>query len=254
MRQCLLQSPVLKHHSCQKHRSGEHWYVPCTECSSTSTVSQKFHLYCVHCCPGLRASHDFVNATHNTARQQLSQKWDCHLWKTKHERKMRKSTAHSFQTVKPQFQNCDGLKASVFLDSNSSFRWLYTGHLGWNCLTFPLCLAIRQAWQRPHMPKRGRRKEFKQVLGKCSVSGSRMKSFVKNTLVYQSTPPLHRPQTAHPEVGEDKIQNVKQKVEPEHGEAWHLVMNSTRNWKEWNYQTIFQTQLLGGFIQSLGDI
>jgi hypothetical protein len=112
--QCLLQSPVLKHHSCQKHRSGEHWYVPCTECSSTSTVSQKFHLYCVHCCPGLRASHDFVNATHNTARQQLSQKWDCHLWKTKHERKMRKSTAHSFQTVKPQFQNCDGLKAVCF--------------------------------------------------------------------------------------------------------------------------------------------
>ena len=63
---------------------------------------------------------------------------------------------------------------------------------GLELFNIPLCLAIRQAWQRPHMPKRGRRKEFKQVLGKCSVSGSRMKSFVRNTLVYQSTLPLHR--------------------------------------------------------------
>ena len=111
--QCLLQVPLVEHQSCTS-KPYHTWRIPCTECSSTSTVSQKFHLYCVHCCTGLRASHDFVNATHNTARQQLSQKWDCHLWKTKHERKMRKSTAHSFQTVKPQFQNCDGLKAVCF--------------------------------------------------------------------------------------------------------------------------------------------
>ena len=99
--QCLLQVPLVEHQSCTS-KPYHTWRIPCTECSSTSTMSQKFHLYCVHCCTGLRASHDFVNATHNTARQQLSQKWDCHLWKTKHERKIRKSTAHSFQTVKPQ--------------------------------------------------------------------------------------------------------------------------------------------------------
>ena len=46
---------------------------------------------------------------------------------------------------------------------------------------------------------------------------------------------------------EDKIQNVKQKVEPEHGGAWHLVMISTRNWKEWNYQTIIRTWYLETF-------
>ena len=110
--QCLLQVPLVEHQSCTSKRHNT-WRIPCTECSSTSTVSQKFHLYCVHCCPGLRASQDFDNATHNTARQP-SQKWDCHLWKTKHERKMRKSTAHSFQTVKPQFQNCDGSKEVFF--------------------------------------------------------------------------------------------------------------------------------------------
>ena len=37
-----------------------------------------------------------------------------HLWKTKKEKQLRKSTIHSFQTVKPQFQNCDGSKAVRF--------------------------------------------------------------------------------------------------------------------------------------------
>ena len=113
-----------------------------------------------------------------------------HLWKTKKERKLRKSTIHSFQTMKPQFQNCDGAKAVCFWIQIQVFGH-YAQAFG-VAFTIPLCFLIRQAWQRPQMPKRGRRKEFKQVLGKCSVFGSRMKSFVKTTLVYQSTPPLHR--------------------------------------------------------------
>ena len=63
---------------------------------------------------------------------------------------------------------------------------------GLELFNIPLCLAITQAWQRPQMPKRGRQIEFKQVLGKCLVFGSHMNSCVKNTLVYQSTFPLHR--------------------------------------------------------------
>ena len=95
---------------------------------------------------------------------------------------------HSFKTVMVQRKCVSGFKFKFSLIIHRSF--------GLELFNIPLCLAIRQAWQRPQMPKIGRRKEFKQVLGKCSVFG-RMKSFVKNTLVFQHS---HSAQTAHPEV------------------------------------------------------
>ena len=79
-----------------------------------------------------------------------------HLWKTENERKLRKSTIQSFQTLKPQFQNCDGVKAVCF--------WIQIQVFGHYAQAFrvdfniPLCLLSRQAWQRPEMPKQGRRK------------------------------------------------------------------------------------------------
>jgi hypothetical protein len=86
-----------------------------------------------------------------------------HLWRTENKRKLRKSTIQSFQTLKPQFQNYDGVKAVCF--------WIQIQVFGHYAPAFrvdfniPLCLLSRQAWQRPQMPKRGRRKEFKQNFG-----------------------------------------------------------------------------------------
>ena len=151
-----------------------------------------------------------------------------HLWKTKKERKLRKSTIHSFQTVKPQFQNGDGSKAVRF--------WIQIQVFGdyaqaWH-FYIPLCLLSRQAWQRPQMPiKRGRQKEFKQVLGKCLVFGSRMNSCVKNTLVYQSTLPLHRLKLPIP--------RLKRQATECQAEGW------TRAWRGMTFGHEFNQKLEG---------
>ena len=71
------------------------------------------------------------------------------------------------------------IQIQIFGDNTSPlWGWDYVGvfTLGWDhvgvihwsfgvaFLSMPLCLVIRQAWQRPQMPKQGGQKEFKQVL------------------------------------------------------------------------------------------
>ena len=131
--------------------------------------------------------------------------------------------------MKPQFQNCDGAKAVCFWIQIQVFGH-YAQAFG-VAFTIPLCFLIRQAWQRPQMPKRGRRKEFKQVLGKCSVFGSRMKSFVKTTLVYQSTLPLHRLKLPIP--------RLRRQATECQAEAW------TRAWRGMTFGHEFNQKLEG---------
>ena len=89
---------------------------------------------------------------------------------------------HSFKTVMVQRQCVSvvfWIQIQIFGDNTSPlWGWDYVGvfTLGWDhvgvihwsfgvaFLSMPLCLVIRQAWQRPQMPKQGGQKEFKQVL------------------------------------------------------------------------------------------
>ena len=79
--------------------------------------------------------------------------------------------------------------------------------------------------------KRGRQKEFKQVLGKCLVFGSRMNSCVKNTLVYQSTLPLHRLKLPIP--------RLKRQATECQAEGW------TRAWRGMTFGHEFNQKLEG---------
>ena len=170
----------------------------------------------------------------------LSQKWDCQ-WRIQKarfptcERLKKKENCenplftvsrlwnHSFKTVMVQRQCVSGFKFK--------FSVIMHRHLAWH-FYIPLCLLSRQAWQRPQMPiKRGRQKEFKQVLGKCLVFGSRMNSCVKNTLVYQSTLPLHRLKLPIP--------RLKRQATECQAEGW------TRAWRGMTFGHEFNQKLEG---------
>ena len=115
--QGLLQIPEhkLKKHCLHLMGGSGHLTSRCFECSYPHN-SSKFRLFCGYCC---RFVFTDPNITHNALTEVRLPMANpegtvSHLWKTKKERKLRKSTIHSFQTVKPQFQNCDGSKAVRF--------------------------------------------------------------------------------------------------------------------------------------------